>query len=226
MTGRRRGRKENLERPPLLVPRPRGGVPAVLRWATAAVLLGIAALLMSTKDAPATPAPRGTDVVIARRDIASGTLVNGADVEVREVPNSVVPRAALHSVRAATGHTTSVPVRSGEVVTDVRLLSGSLATAVGGDDSLATPVRFSDSGAVRLLTAGERLDVVATSTAGSRAGRSNVVVSDAGVLSIPKPTGDDPGDGALVVLATTAAQARALASTEVESRLSFTLRHR
>jgi hypothetical protein len=128
-----------------------------------------------------------------------------------------------------------------------RLAAGTAGTPLAppGDGLVAMPVRFADVQAAALLRAGEHVDVLAatpparvsaaTPSSGSSAAptMAAVVASDVAVISAPvvQAGGEaalDPvtsaglatSDGALVVLATTREQARALAEAELTARLS------
>lgn len=195
----------------------------MLRWFTAAVLLGIAAALLGGVRAP-TRAVTGTPVLVAARDLSPGRTLGGGDVRLRTVPRELVPKGALRGTAPAVGRTAAGPVRAGEVLTDVRLLGPGLTVAVGGTGAVAAPVRFADAGAVALLRPADRLDVVATATEQGSARATHTVAADVQVLSVPPARSGDPADGALVVLAASPHQARGLAHAEVSSRLSFTVR--
>nr|MBA3619744.1 Flp pilus assembly protein CpaB [Acidothermales bacterium] len=145
------------------------------------------------------------------------------------------------------GRLLAAPARRGELLTDARLLGPGLLAGYP-EGLVAAPVRIADSGAVSLLRAGDRIDVLAAdpspySTAadpayaeGDGAGASGgpaaarVVAPAVRVLTVPRaPDGgplDGGGfvDGALVVLAVTPAVAAELARAEVSARLSVLLR--
>jgi Flp pilus assembly protein CpaB len=107
----------------------------------------------------------------------------------------------------------------------------------------ALPVRFSDAGAAGLLSAGQRIDVLAATAAGAdpmdqepASGHpwARTVAEDVLVLAVTGPDPDqgsgllDPGAAAqsaspLVVLAVTSPQAQAIAGAQAGSHLSFTL---
>ncbi len=122
-----------------------------------------------------------------------------------------------------------------------RLLAPRWSVWVGPEGTSPMPVRFADAGAVELVDAGQRLDVLAASGAepGEGVPRAQLVAGDVlvlGVVRSAESSGDDAlGDGGdppasdaagrsdLVILATTRAQALALAAAEAGSRLTFTL---
>lgn len=229
MTGRRADRPERLNHAPLRLPRPRGGVPAALRWLAATALVGVAAVLLS---GAGTPRPgESIAVLAAARDLAPGVPLAESDVQIVRLPRQVVPRGVLRPDATVNGRAPAGPVRRGEPLTDVRLMGPALVTKVAGHGAVAVPVRISDAGAVRLLHPGEHLDVIATPVQGQHAGRASVVATDVSVLAVPSPDsgalGEGAlGEGALVVLATAPPVAKRLAESAVSARLSIAVRSR
>lgn len=109
----------------------------------------------------ATPAaPDLRPVLVAARDLAGGATLGSGDLVRRFLPVDAVPSGALTSTDDATGRVLAAPVRSGETVTDVRLVGPSLLAAAG-PGLVAAPVRLADAGAVSLLRPGDRVDVLA-----------------------------------------------------------------
>jgi hypothetical protein len=129
-----------------------------------------------------------------------------------------VPSGALIAATAAVGRTTTGPVRAGEALTDVRLLTASLLRGYPG--LAAVPVRIGDAGAVRLLRVGDRVDVLASDP--QRESEATVLGHDVPVLAIPASGGATPGltNGALVVLGFPTASVRGVAQASVGSFLS------
>ncbi|MEV5747837.1 SAF domain-containing protein [Actinoallomurus sp. NPDC052308] len=175
--------------------------------AAAAAAFGLAA---------ARPHQRGVPVLVAAHDLPGGTTLSAADVGIRTLPARTVPDGA---VRRAAGRTLAGPVRRGEPLTDVRLRGGTLL-----DDAepgtVATPVRLADASVVRLLHAGDRVDVLAARAEGPLPART--VAAAVPVVAVPRP-GPDTDEGALVVLRTGRTQAAAIARAAVDSRLSVTI---
>jgi Flp pilus assembly protein CpaB len=134
----------------------------------------------------------------------------------------MVPGGALTTAHQATGRLLAAPVRRGETLLDVRLAGPRLLAGFPGG-LLAVPVRVADAASVALLSAGDRVDVLAAGTAAGGPVYATVVAADAAVLAVPTAI-DAGGEGALVVLATTPSVAARLASAAVSSRLSITLR--
>jgi Flp pilus assembly protein CpaB len=167
-------------------------------------------------------AEAGVTVLRASRDLPAGTALGPDDVVTSEVPRAAVPDGALVAAAAAVGRLLAAPVRRGEALTDVRLAGARL---LGPDSAglLAVPVRIADAASASLLHAGDRIDVLAASSASGAARDAQVVAADAVVLAVPTAAQDD-GDGALVVLAATRQVATRLAAAAVSSRLSVALR--
>jgi Flp pilus assembly protein CpaB len=155
-----------------------------------AVLAGLRAL---------SPPPVPTvDVVVAAQDLPGGRVLTSDDLDVRRVPAELPPGGATGDPEVVAGRTLAGPVRTGEVLTDRRVLGEGLLAAHPG--TVAVPVRVPDAEVARLLQVGDRVDLVAVSSRGSAA----VVVDAAPVLALPTPPGGHaPASpaGALVVLA-------------------------
>ena len=210
-----------------------------------AVLIAVAALLVVGRLSPK-PAPT-TAIVAAARDLPAGAVLTTADLRTIALPPADVPVGATTDVAAAVGSQLSGPLRRGEPLTDVRLTDGGLRRPDAG--LVSAPVRLADSQAAQLLQPGQRIDVLAASTAvgdpgssgsGSAPGGTSsstaattatATVVAAGVLVVAIPVASAPPgggsqvdsvgvEGALVVLATTPLQARQLAQAQVTSRLS------
>jgi pilus assembly protein CpaB len=210
-----------------------------------AAVVAIVVLIVVTRLSPE-PAPT-TTIVAAARDLPAGAVLTAADLRTLKLPPADVPAGATIDVAAIVGSQLSGPLRRGEPLTDVRLTDGVLRRPAGG--LVSAPVRLADSQAAQLLQPGQRIDVLAASTAvgddgssdsgpgsGSAsaaatvAGSATVVAADVMVVAIPiasAPPGggsqvdSDVGiEGALVVLATSTLQARQLAQAQVTSRLS------
>ena len=215
----------------------RVGLRRYRRMATAAAVV-LAAVLTIGRLAPKPPPTSA--VVAAARDLPAGEVLTVGDLRIVALPPATVPAGAAIDVADVVGGQLSGPLRRGEVLTDVRLDDGPLGRPTPG--LVSAPVRLADSQAAALLRAGQHIDVLAASTAvdaggaaaaggagavGRDAGAAIVVASDVLVVAIPvaQTSGSasvtDVGvEGALVVLATTAAQARELAQAQVSARLS------
>jgi Flp pilus assembly protein CpaB len=174
--------------------------------------------------------PPGVRVVVAAHDLPGGEPLSAGDVRLRERPGSTVPEGSLRSVADIAGRTLVAPVRAGEVLTDVRLVGRSYLEAYGAA-LVAAPVRIADAASVRLLHAGDVVDVLAAGATGegTTAGAARLVASAVRIITVPR-TGSsllgstDTGEGSLVVVATTSETAARLAAAAATDRLSVVIR--
>jgi pilus assembly protein CpaB len=193
---------------------------------------GVVAVVVAIAVSRLAPNPAATaTVVVAARDLPAGEVLTAADLRTIGLAPDTVPVGAVTDLAAVVGSQLSGPLRRDEQLTDVRLNDGLLRRPAPG--LVSTPVRLADSQAALLLVPGQRIDVLAASTA-TDAGAApitaaTVVASDVMVVAIPiasappgasEASGDVDVEGTLVVLATSALQARQLAQAEVSSRLS------
>jgi pilus assembly protein CpaB len=176
--------------------------------------------------------PRTAAVVVAAKDLAAGSRLSPDDVRLFGLTPAALPDGALRTRTSAAGRTLVAPVRRGEVLTDVRLVSRSFLDSYG-DTFVAAPVRIADPGAVRLVQPGDIVDVLAAGAGadGSATSMARLVAAAVPVVTVPQ-TGDSPlgatdvGQGALVVVVTSAATAARLAAAAVTDRLSLVIRGR
>ncbi|MGH3330730.1 MAG: SAF domain-containing protein [Nocardioidaceae bacterium] len=184
--------------------------------------LAAATAVAAGLQAASAPPPPTTTVLTASRDLPGGTVLSASDLARTEFTPASVPSGALPSVAEAVGRTTAAPVRSGEPVTDVRLVSGSLLDGYPG--LVATPVRIGDPGAVALLRIGDRVDVLAADPQGRS--EATLVAYDAPVIALPRQPEQvsTTATGGLVVLAISEATARAVAAAGVSQYLSVVIR--
>jgi pilus assembly protein CpaB len=166
--------------------------------------------------------PARTIVVTASRDLAGGTQVRSKDLTTVALPSGAVPDGALAALRSVVGRMLAGPVRAGQTITDVQLVSRGLLTAYG-PGLVASPVRIADAASVGLLQVGDLVDVLAADP--RAAGSTSTVAHDARVIAIPAvgSDGGPMGTGALIVLAVSPAIARSLAGSAVTDQLSFVL---
>jgi Flp pilus assembly protein CpaB len=179
--------------------------------AALAVLVGLQA---------ASPAPVRTRLVVtAARDLPAGAVVGRGDLTRTPFLPASVPTGAVTEIRDVLGRTTTGPVRQGEPITDVRLLTGSVLGGYPG--RVAVPVRVADPAAVTLLRVGDRVDVMAADPQGHS--EAVVVASRAPVVALPRAEEAALASGGLVVLAVSATTARALATAAVSGYLSVAI---
>lgn len=188
---------------------------AVLRRRRPLAALFVALSLASTTHAATDPPPPRTPVLVAAHDLASGTVLGPDDLtEVDFAAGSVPDRLATQPV----GRVLASPLRSGEVVSDVRLVGPALTDGYPG--LTAVPVRLPDADVVDLLRVGDRVDLVAADPRGTGA---DPVALDVPVLAIPR-AGTDVGAsglaGRLVVVGVPGGSVPRLAAAAVGSFLS------
>ncbi len=194
-----------------------------------AVLAGIAVVSGLSAARPAPPPTRS--VWVAARNLPGGEPLAGGDVRLESMPAADVPSDAWPATTSLTGRLLAAPVRAGEPLTDVRILSPALLAATDQADAVAVPVRVADgAAALALVHAGDLVDVIAAPEPGSgEAPQSFVVVHDVRVLAVP-PHDDGAGDagsgggGGLLIVAATERQAAALAHAATGDALSIAVR--
>ncbi|MGZ4594853.1 MAG: SAF domain-containing protein [Actinomycetes bacterium] len=174
--------------------------------------------------------PSSVDVLVAAKDLGGGTSLSPGDVRLRAIAVATVPRGSLRHEGDATGRTLAAPARAGEVITDVRLV-GRSTLASYGEAVVAAPVRIADATSVRLLRAGDVIDVLAAGAATDGAVTARLVASAVPIITIPHDGGSllgshDVGAGALLVVATSSDTAGRLAAAAVTDRLSVVIRAR
>jgi Flp pilus assembly protein CpaB len=174
------------------------------------------------------PPPAPTRVVwVAARDLPGGAPLTGGDVTARHMAMPDVPTGALPAAEPVVGRMLAAPMRRGEPLTDVRLLSPALLSAIGAPGADAVPVRVADGpAALALVHAGDRIDVIAASDPDAAAqSTGGVVVHDVRVLATPaRDSSDAADDSGLLIVAATRRQAAVLSQAAVTSRLSISVR--
>jgi pilus assembly protein CpaB len=123
------------------------------------IVIGVAIVVaqLSPKPAPTTA------IVAAARDLPAGAVLTAADLRTIALPPAVVPAGATTDATALVDRQLSGPLRRGEPVIDIRLTDGVLSRPAVG--LVSAPVRLADSQAAQLLQPGQRIDVLAASTA-------------------------------------------------------------
>lgn len=182
---------------------------------------GLAAASVATALTAVAPPPTATaPVLVAARDLAGGAELVPDDLTTARLPASLVPDGVLADPATAVGRLVAGPVRSGEALTDVRLLGAGVLPA---GPEVATPVRVAEPATAALVRAGDLVDVLSAAPDGGTAAAT--VAAGVRVLSVPR-TGDDPGEGALLVVAAGRATAARLAAAAVTGRLSVVVHGR
>ena len=163
-----------------------------------------------------TAEPDGRTVVIASRDLDSGTRLRTSDVRATSMPRRAVPVGAATAVDEVVGRTTSGALRRGEVLTDRRTIRAGSLDGFGPHRVLSV-VRVSDPTVLALLRPGDRVDVVAVS--GDDSPKASRVARGAIVVTVPRQRSTF-SDGAPVGLAVSHRVALDLAERTLDSRLA------
>jgi Flp pilus assembly protein CpaB len=207
----------------------------------------VAGALATGLQALAPRPPAGAPVLVAVRDVAAGAVLGASDLQVVRRTASELPQGALADPSLAVGRAVGSGMRSGEPLTDARLVGpGLLAGRPHGE--VASPVRIADGEAAALLRPGDRVDVLQATagdgpgspaaatgrnpSAGAAGGAARTVVRHATVLARPGGAGTgggllpeaDPSAGGLLVLAVEEDEAADLAEAAARGPLSVVLR--
>ncbi|EID18272.1 SAF domain-containing protein [Mycolicibacterium phlei] len=162
------------------------------------------------------------DVVVAARDLAPGAALTADDVRLATLAATTVPDGATTEVDAVVGTTLAGPVRRGEALTDVRLLSPRLADAAAGPDARIVPLSPAQDSVLDLIRPGDVVDVLAAAPDTDAAPR--VVASGAVVVLVsPKPTGTAAGADRVVLVALPVRAAIDLAAAALVNAVALTL---
>lgn len=160
----------------------------------------------------------GTTVLVAARDLPSGHRLGVDDLSPTTVPVHLVPEGTVVAAEEVLGRRVAAPLRRGEVLTDVRVVSpGALAGRPAG--TVLAPVRVTDAEDVAAVRVGDRIDVVAVAPEGDE-GRIQARVVARGVEVVNLPVAGEGGEPASLGVATDEETALRLAAVSLESRLS------
>jgi pilus assembly protein CpaB len=196
----------------------------------AAAVLACLALVLALRAPPSTTGPDAeptVPVAVAATDLAAGEVLAAADLTTVRLPPDAAPAGTAATPDELTGQVLAAPVRSGEAVTDVRVVGPRLWSRVP-EGTVAAPVRLADLAVATLLRAGDRVDVLGTAgDAGGGEPVVQVVADDALVLSSPAADDEqrrEAGDGSgLLVLAVDPGTAQRLAAAGAAGTLTVTL---
>ncbi|MFC9786610.1 SAF domain-containing protein [Rhodococcus sp. NPDC127528] len=187
------------------------------RRIAAGVLVLMALFLLIRGDRETDEVP----VVTAARDLAPGQVLVFSDLRVTPMDADLVPAGALRAPGDAIGHTVAGPARSGEAMTDVRLLGPRLAeAAVGGPEARVVPIRLADPEVTDVLRVGDRVDVL--TVGGDRSTDPRVLASSATVVLVSeKESGRNTRDR-VVMLALPVEAATTVAAASLTGALAVT----
>jgi Flp pilus assembly protein CpaB len=184
------------------------------RRALAALFAGLAVLLAL---GALRAEPPSRPVVVASRDLPSGTVLTTGDVRLTRLPLWVVPDHSIRATDDAVGRTIAGPMRRGEALTDRRIVRADRMDGYPDGSVLAT-VRLADASALASLRVGDRVDIVAVVPEG---GEAEVVARDALIVTLPR-TADSTG-GVSLGVATSEQNALRLAQRSLDARLGVLL---
>lgn len=163
-----------------------------------------------------------TGVVVAAHDLAPGTTLAQGDLAVHVLPGDVVPSGALTGPAAVVGRVLAAPVRTGEPLTDVRLVGpADTALTTGDARASAVPVRLADPDVADLLRPGIRVDVV---TLDPDQQSDPVLAANATVITVRDTAGTQGQPGRLVLVALPRQSATRLAAASLRQPVTVTLR--
>jgi pilus assembly protein CpaB len=158
-----------------------------------AAAASIAALGMALQP----PAPTTRGVVVAAVDLPAGRSLVDGDLTVAQVPTGVLPAGTSRDPGDFIGRALAAPMARGEAIAGHRLTA--LPPWAVPQGTMPVPVRFADGGATALLSAGQRVDVVAASGPGLDSGATfasaELVAQDILVLAVITA---DEGSGGLL----------------------------
>ncbi|HEY6744621.1 MAG TPA: Flp pilus assembly protein CpaB [Mycobacteriales bacterium] len=193
-------------------------------------LLLLAAVLLAARPRPvavtAAPAPPTTDVVVAARDLAAGTVLAAPDLRTVSLPVPVVPAGATGRPAGLVGRMAAGAIRRGETVTDTRVVGPGLTAGLGPGESAAVPVRLADPDSAALVRPGDRVDVLGTPVTpeGGQPPGGDAVDVATGVRVLAVLGGRDAADGVVLVVAATQPTARRLVGAAARHRLTVSVR--
>ncbi|MFN8088713.1 MAG: SAF domain-containing protein [Mycobacterium sp.] len=180
------------------------------------LLAGVAALRPD-------PADSRRDVIVAAHDLRPGVVLEADDVRAVTRSAATVPDGAVTGLPAIVGATLAGPARSGEVLTDARVLGPRLAGLTIGPNARIVPLRLADAAVLDLIHPGDVVDVLGAPSAASdvepRLVASNAVV----VLVSAKQTNSTTDRERVVLVALPAGAANALAGATLVETVTLTI---
>ncbi|KUI40864.1 flagellar biosynthesis protein FlgA [Mycobacterium sp. GA-1199] len=212
----------------LLNPSPLHRITEILRpdWTRTVLARRIAAgalvLLAAVAAVRPDPDDQHVDVVVAARDLSPGSKLTADDVRREKLDAATVPEGVQSEVSAVVGATLAGPVRRGEALTDVRLLTPRLAESAAGPTARIVPLSLDETAVLDLIRPGDVVDVLAAS--GESDTRPRVVASDAIVVLVSeKPSGTSAGTDRVVLVALPAHAANEVAAATLVETVTLTL---
>lgn len=176
------------------------------------------------------PSAAMASVAVAARDLAGGATLSPGDLRLARLPAEAVPQGAESEPSQLAGQRLAGPVRTGEAITDARLVGPGLLAGTAADTA-AVPVRVADPTSLQLLRPGQLVDIVLSADTGGGAGANTTLAAQVPVLWTGTPgatgsagpwLGSQDADGLLVVAARPE-QALRVAGASARGKVFFTL---
>ncbi|MDT5221263.1 MAG: hypothetical protein QOF15_3368 [Mycobacterium sp.] len=184
------------------------------------VLAGVAALRSD-------PEGDRIEVLVAARDLGSGTALSVDDVRLEKRSATTVPDGSQADLNTVLGSTLASPTRRGEVLTDVRLLSSRLAESTAGPGARIVPLHLADSALIDLVRVGDVVDVLAAPSGEPQSPTpavSKVIATDAVVVLVSAKEKRSSSEGDRVVLVALPARvANTVAGSALGQTVTLTL---
>jgi Flp pilus assembly protein CpaB len=167
------------------------------------------------------------EVLVAARDLSSGTALSVDDVRLEKHSATTVPDGSQADLNTVLGSTLASPTRRGEVLTDVRLLSSRLADSTAGPGARIVPLHLADSALVDLVRVGDVVDVLAAPSGEPQPPTpavSKVIATDAVVVLVSAKEKRSSSEGDRVVLVALPARvANTVAGSALGQTVTLTL---
>ena len=184
------------------------------------VLAGITALRSN-------PEGDRVDVLVAARDLGSGTALSVDDVRLEKRLATTVPDGSQADLNTVLGSTLASPTRRGEVLTDVRILSSRLAESTAGPGARIVPLHLADTALIDLVRVGDVVDVLAAPASEAQSPTpavSKVIATDAVVVLVSAKEKRSSSEGDRVVLVALPARvANTVAGSALGQTVTLTL---
>jgi Flp pilus assembly protein CpaB len=143
--------------------------------------------------------------VVAAHDISPGHRLTAGDLTIREFLPGDLPTGVITELAGLDDETVTGPVRSGEIMTDSRVLSSRLPIQLlQRPDARLVPVKVADAAVIDLLREGDVVDVLSIEDAesGQQSSATKVLAKSAVVALVSQATGSrTASDSRLAILA-------------------------
>jgi Flp pilus assembly protein CpaB len=187
----------------------------LVRRSIAAALVVLAAVSAFRGD----PDSARVTVVTAGHDLRPGAVLTDSDLTLTRVERTSLPDGATVSSADAAGRTVAGPIRSGEILTDVRLLGPRLVgSMLSTDDARVVPIRLADPSLADIVQAGDVVDVLTVDDDGTR-----VLADGAVVVLVPDSDARSRQQERLILLGLATDAATSVAAASLVSALTVVL---